>query len=303
MFHMKHDEKMNNKCPWCGSEKAQINLWLKDEFLTKEDFHICECLNCGLLYTMPRPDKEKIGAYYKSEAYYSHQENKKGFIPKVYERVKSINLKHKYRLATNGMQPGKLLDIGCGVGDFLHTAEMHGWECIGVEPSEDAKAIAQKRMKGMIITSEELESFSDGAFDVITMWHVLEHVDDLKWQVAQLQRLVKPSGRVVIAVPNYKSYEGQYYKEHWAAYDVPRHLNHFNRITLSKIFKTSGLELVKMDKLKWDAYYISYLSEQYRHHSLPLVRGLYRGFISNCKARRSGEWSSLVYVFERKTRN
>ena len=294
---------MNNKCPWCESEKAQINLWLKDEFLTKEDFHICECLNCGLLYTMPRPDKEKIGAYYKSEAYYSHQENKKGFIPKVYERVKSINLKHKYRLATSGMQPGKLLDIGCGVGDFLHTAETHGWECIGVEPSEDAKAIAQKRMKGMIITSEELESFSDGAFDVITMWHVLEHVDDIKWQVAQLQRLVKPSGRVVIAVPNYKSYDGQYYKEHWAAYDVPRHLNHFNRITLSKIFKTSGLELVKMDKLKWDAYYISYLSEQYRHHSLPLVRGLYRGFISNCKARRSGEWSSLVYVFERKTRN
>ena len=300
---MKHDEKMNNKCPWCGSEKAQINLWLKDEFLTKEDFHICECLNCGLLYTMPRPDKEKIGAYYKSEAYYSHQENKKGFIPKVYERVKSINLKHKYRLATNGMQPGKLLDIGCGVGDFLHTAEMHGWECIGVEPSEDAKAIAQKRMKGKIITSEELEGFPDGAFDVITMWHVLEHVDDLKWQVAQLQRLVKPFGRVVIAVPNYKSYDGQYYKEHWAAYDVPRHLNHFNRITLSKIFKTSGLELVKMDKLKWDAYYISYLSEQYRHHSLPLVRGLYRGFISNCKARRSGEWSSLVYVFERKIRN
>lgn len=300
---MKHDEKMNNKCPWCGSEKAQINLWLKDEFLTKEDFHICECLNCGLLYTMPRPDKEKIGAYYKSEAYYSHQENKNGFIPKVYERVKSINLKYKYRLATSGMHPGKMLDIGCGVGDFLHTAEMHGWECIGVEPSEDAKAIAQKRMKGTIITSEELESFSDGAFDVITMWHVLEHVDDLRWQVAQLQRLVKPSGRVVIAVPNYKSYDGQYYKEHWAAYDVPRHLNHFNRITLSKIFKTSGLELVKMDKLKWDAYYISYLSEQYRHHSLPLVRGLYRGFISNCKARRSGEWSSLVYVFERKIRN
>ena len=300
---MKHDEKMNNKCPWCGSEKAQINLWLKDEFLTKEDFHICECLNCGLLYTMPRPDKDKIGAYYKSEAYYSHQENKKGFIPKVYERVKSINLKHKYRLATNGMQPGKLLDIGCGVGDFLHTAEMHGWECIGVEPSEDAKTIAQKRMKGKIIVSEELEGFPDGAFDVITMWHVLEHVDDLKWQVAQLQRLVKPSGRVVIAVPNYKSYDGQFYKEHWAAYDVPRHLNHFNRITLSKIFKTSGLELVKMDKLKWDAYYISYLSEQYRHHSLPLVRGLYRGFISNCKARRSGEWSSLVYVFERKKRN
>ncbi len=294
---------MNNKCPWCGSEKAQISLWLRDEFLTKEDFHICECLNCGLLYTMPRPDKDKIGDYYKSEEYYSHQENKKGFIPKVYERVKKTNLKHKYQLASKGINVGTLLDIGCGVGDFLHTAETHGWDCIGVEPSEDAKAIAQKRMKGKIISSEELETLSDGSFDLITMWHVLEHVDDLKWQIAQLQRLVKSSGRVVIALPNYKSYDGQYYKELWAAYDVPRHLNHFNRNTLAKMFKTSGLELIKMDKLKWDAYYISYLSEQYKHHSLPLVRGVFRGWISNSKARRSGEWSSLVYVFEKKSKN
>ena len=294
---------MNNKCPWCGSDKAQINLWLRDEFLTKEDFHICECLNCGLLYTMPRPSKDKIGAYYKSEEYYSHQENTKGFIPKVYEKVKKVNLKHKYNLATNGLPVGKMLDIGCGVGDFLHTAEMHGWECTGVEPSEDAKAIAQKRMHGEIFSSEELENMPDGSFDLITMWHVLEHVDDLKWQVEQLHRLIKPNGRVVIALPNYKSYDGQYYKELWAAYDVPRHLNHFSKTTLTKIFKTNGLELIKMDKLRWDAYYISYMSEQYKLHSLPLIRGVYRGWISNCKARRSGEWSSLVYVFEEKLRN
>ena len=127
--------------------------------------------------------------------------------------------------------------------------------------------------------------------------------DDLKWQVAQLRRLIKPEGRIVIALPNYKSYDGQYYKELWAAYDVPRHLNHFNKTTLTKIFKTSGLELIKMDKLRWDAYYISYMSEQYKLHSLPLIRGVYRGWISNCKARRSGEWSSLVYVFEKKMRN
>lgn len=291
---------MNNKCPWCGSDKAQINLWLKDEFLTKEDFHICECLNCGLLYTMPRPSKDKIGDYYKSEEYYSHQENTKGFIPKVYERVKKTNLKHKYKLASKGLGIGKMLDIGCGVGDFLHTAELHGWECTGVEPSEDAKVIAQKRTKAKIFSSEDLESLPDGCFDLITMWHVLEHVDDLKWQITQLQRLIKENGRIVIALPNYKSYDGQYYKEHWAAYDVPRHLNHFNKTTLTKIFRTNGLELVKMDKLKWDAYYISYLSEQYKIHSLPLIRGAFRGWISNCKARRSGEWSSLVYVFEKK---
>ena len=291
---------MNNNCPWCGSEKAQINLWLKDEFLTKEDFHICECLNCGLLYTMPRPSKDKIGEYYKSEEYYSHQENKKGFIPKVYEAVKNVNLKHKYRLATDGIKEGKLLDIGCGVGDFLHTAEEHGWECNGVEPSDEAKAIARRRIKAEIIASADLEQIPDATFDVITMWHVLEHVDDLKWQMEQLQRLIKNNGRIVIAVPNYKSYDGQYYKELWAAYDVPRHLNHFSKQTITKIFASVGLKLTRTEKLVWDAYYISYMSEQYKHHSLPLIQGALRGLVSNCKARRSGEWSSMVYIFEKK---
>ena len=291
---------MNNKCPWCGSEKAQINLWLKDEFLSKEDFHICECLNCGLSYTMPRPNKEKIGEYYKSEEYYSHQENKKGFIPRLYESVKKVNLKHKYNLATQGLNVGKMLDIGCGVGDFLHTAEEHGWTCTGVEPSEDAKAIAKTKTKANIINSEDMEKIPDATFDLITMWHVLEHVDDLKWQIEQLHRLTKTKGRIVIAVPNYKSYDAQYYKELWAAYDVPRHLSHFNKNVLTKIFKSKNLELVRTDKLIWDAYYISYMSEQYKQHKFSLLKGTFRGCISNCKARHTKEWSSMVYIFEKK---
>lgn len=285
------------KCPWCDSDKTQIHLWLKDEFLTNEEFQIYECLHCGLLFTEPRPDKDKIGDYYKSKEYYSHQENKKGFIPKLYEQVKRINLKHKYQIATKGIKKGKMLDIGCGVGDSLHTAEQNGWNCMGVEPSEDAKAIARKRIKAEIVNSEELEQLPNETFDVITMWHVLEHVDNLKWQIAQLQRLIKKEGRIVIAVPNYKSYDAKYYKDKWAAYDVPRHLNHFNKDTIVKIFKTNGLELARTDKLRWDAYYISYMSEQYRHRAFPLLKGVYRGFISNCKARTSKEWSSKIYVF------
>jgi 2-polyprenyl-3-methyl-5-hydroxy-6-metoxy-1,4-benzoquinol methylase len=131
------------------------------------------------------------------------------------------------------------------------------------------------------------------------MWHVLEHVDDIRWQIQQLHRLCKPGGRIIIALPNYKSYDGQHYKAEWAAYDVPRHLNHFNKETLIKILEESGLRHVKTEKLVWDAYYISYMSEKYRKHSIPLLRGAFRGLVSNCKARKTGEWSSLVYVFER----
>lgn len=291
---------MSNKCPWCQSEKAHTHLSLKDYFLTQELFDIMVCEDCGLLYTTPKPSDEKLGDYYKSEAYYSHQENKKGFIPRVYEAVKSVNLKHKIAIATQGKEPGRLLDIGCGVGDFLHFAEQNGWQCTGAEPSEDASSIAKKRIKAEIMLPKDLEKLPDESFDVITMWHVLEHVSDLQWQVNQLNRLLKKGGRLVIALPNFRSYDAQYYKDKWAAYDVPRHLNHFSQDSIAKIFNINGLVKIPTQKLVWDAFYISFMSEKYRQKSLPLLRGIYRGMISNMKARKNGEWSSLVYVFEKR---
>lgn len=290
---------MIKKCPWCDSEKTQFHLWVKDEFLSKEEFQIFECLHCGLLFTEPRPTKDKIGEYYKSEEYYSHQENKKGFIPKLYESIKAINLKAKYKIATKGIKKGKVLDIGCGVGDYLHTMETEGWETIGIEPSEEAKAIAKKRMKAQIYSPEEIDELKNESFDLITMWHVLEHIDDLKTEIAHLERLLKRGGRVVLALPNYKSYDANYYKEYWAAYDVPRHLNHFCKISIGNIFKNSQLKWIETKRLRWDAYYISFMSEQYKRHSLPVIKGAIRGLISNINARKTREWSSLVYIFEK----
>ena len=292
---------MNNKCPWCESEKTQIHLWVKDEFLSNEEFEIHECLHCGLLFTKPRPAKNKLREYYKSKEYYSHQENKTGFIPRVYEKVKSINLKNKQQMATSGLRKGKVLDIGCGVGDFLHVMENQGWETTGIEPSEEAVAIAKTRVKSQLLAPEEIDKLEDESFDLITMWHVLEHVDDLHSEIAHLERLLKSRGRLVLALPNFKSYDADFYREHWAAYDVPRHLNHFCRKSIVNVFKNSKLTLVKTDKLIWDAFYISYMSEQYLRHSFALVRGLFRGLVSNMKAQKSGEWSSLMYIFEKKS--
>ena len=288
------------KCPWCWSEDTKLYLKLIDEFLTKEPFEIHVCASCGLLFTEPRPDAAHIGSYYKSENYFSHQENKKGFVPKLYEKVKHVNLKNKYKMTTEGMKAGKMLDIGCGVGDFLKTMEEHQWQVFGIEPDEDAKNIVRKRTKAELYSPSEIVKLQDESFDLITLWHVLEHIEDLNNELNELKRLIKRSGRIVIAVPNYKSYDGQYYKQYWGAYDVPRHLSHFNKQTLSKIFASKGLELKKTEKLVWDAYYVSYLSEQYKKHHLALFRGAFRGWISNCKARRTGEWSSMVYIFEPK---
>lgn len=295
---MKHTNDMNKNCPWCDSEKTQMHLWVKDLFLTQEPFEIYECLKCGLLFTEPRPDANSIGKYYQSEEYYSHQENKSGFIPKIYESIKRVNLRHKRKLATKGLKVGTMLEIGCGVGDFLHEMEQKGWNCTGIEPSKEAKAIAKNRVKAHILNPDELASLEDENFDLITMWHVLEHVDNLKEEVMHLQRLLKKGGRLVLALPNYKSADAEFYREYWAAYDVPRHLNHFCRESINNIFKNTKLKLKKTDKLVWDAYYISYMSEKYKNHTLPLLKGALRGLISNCKAQKSGEWSSLVYVLE-----
>lgn len=290
---------MKKNCPWCDSDKTQMHLWVKDLFLTGEAFEIQECLKCGLLFTEPRPDPNSIGKYYQSEEYYSHQENKNGFIPRIYETVKGFNLQKKYKLATKGMTKGRMLEIGCGAGDFLKVMENKGWNCTGIEPSENAKAIARKKAKAQLYNPEDINSLPDESFNLITMWHVLEHVDNLKEEVMHLERLLKKGGRLVLALPNFKSADAEYYREYWAAYDVPRHLNHFCRESINNIFKNTTLKLKKTDKLDWDAYYISYMSEKYKNHTLPLLKGAWRGLLSNSKARKSGEWSSLVYVLER----
>ena len=257
------------------------------------------CEHCGLLFTMPRPAPDVIGKYYQSEEYYSHQENKQGFIPKIYEKVKTVNLKNKVKMAIGGLPKGRLLDIGCGVGDFLLQVKAKGWDVMGVEPSADAKVIAYKRLGFNPLDPSQYASLPDQSFDAITMWHVLEHVDDLKSQTKELVRLLKPNGRLIIALPNYQSFDCQYYKEYWAAWDVPRHLNHFSEACLCGIFKENGFKYIDTQKLKWDAYYISYLSEKYRKHALPLVRGFWVGLRSNCKAHHNGMYSSLVYRFQK----
>lgn len=286
-----------NTCPWCGTPSNKTYLSVKDHFLSQECFDVLECDHCGLLFTHPRPDASVIGKYYKSEEYYSHQQNKSGFIPRLYELVKKPNLNRKVKLALGQRSVGRLLDIGCGVGDFLVAVKQRGFDVVGVEPSPDACAIAATRLGFAPLDPSALSTLPDASFDVITMWHVLEHVDDLKTEIAELSRLLKPDGSLIIALPNFKSFDAIYYQEAWAAWDVPRHLNHFSPASIRTIFGETDLKLLDIQKLIWDAYYISYLSEKYLGHRLPLIRGFVTGLRSNLKASRSGMYSSLVYRF------
>ena len=290
---------MSKKCPWCNSENNHKFLELKDYFLTQEEFEILECDNCKLLFTSPCPTPDKIGDYYKSEDYLSHNEEKKSLFAKIYNKVKRINIKNKFNIAVSH-QPSaiSLLDIGCGVGDFLLYAKEKGCNITGIEPSEDARTIAEKKLECKILSPEELQNIHDNSFDIITMWHVLEHVADLKTEIQHLQRILKKDGKLVLALPNYKSYDAEYYKDKWAAYDVPRHLSHFSQTSIKNIFKETNLQLIDIKPLKWDSFYISMLSEQYLNSKNSFLKGVLTGWKSNRKAKKSGEYSSLVYIFK-----
>ena len=288
---------MNKKCPWCDSDNNHQFLKLKDYFLTQEDFEILECNDCKLLFTTPCPAPDKIGDYYKSEEYLSHNDEKKSLFARIYNIVKKTNIKNKFNIAVGNKQSAvRILDIGCGVGDFLNYAKEKGCDITGIEPNDDARKIAEKKLNIKVFSPAELENLPDNSFDIITMWHVLEHVADLKTEIHHLQRLLKNDGRLILALPNYKSFDAEYYKDKWAAYDVPRHLNHFSRTSIENIFKETKFQLTDIKPLKWDSFYISMLSEQYLGNGNSFIKGTITGWKSNRKAKNSGEYSSLVYI-------
>lgn len=265
---------------------------VKDLSVSGEVFELYHDTDFDLLKTQPVP--ENLDRYYQSADYISHTDGKRSLFEKVYHLVKTWSLKQKLQLIQSELgRKGSILDIGAGTGDFLVTAKSTGWDVCGFEPSESARTLAIQ--KGVKLTPQTQE-LPDQTFDVITMWHVLEHVPDVDAQISELKRLLKPGGLIVIAVPNFKSHDAEVYGEFWAAYDVPRHLTHFSRQSIAKLFGQQGLELKKYKPMWFDSFYVSLLSEKYRSGSMKPVKSLFNGLISNIKGMKSGEFSSHIYL-------
>ena len=276
-------------------------LICKDHTVTGETFQLRKAKDFDLLATFPRPDSEQLPAYYKSEKYISHTDSKKGFLDKIYQQVKQLMLSKKLKwIEKEKSSKGKILDIGAGTGDFLMAARRQEWKVFGTEPNPDARKLAAK--KGISL-EETTATFPDQSFDVITMWHVLEHVPDLNSQISELNRLLKPDGILVIAVPNFKSYDARKYKEFWAAYDVPRHLYHFSPSAIKEIFSINNFSLTIQKGLFFDSFYVSLLSEKHASGSSNFIKAFFRGCISNLKAASSNNYSSLAYFFRKSSKN
>jgi 2-polyprenyl-3-methyl-5-hydroxy-6-metoxy-1,4-benzoquinol methylase len=273
-------------------------LTVKDHSVSKEIFELYHDEELDMLITSPQPELHNLGKYYESEDYISHTDNKRSLFEKAYHFVKNIALQNKLNLI-NSQQPqkGKILDIGAGTGDFLLTAKNNGWETIGAEPSERAKNIAKQ--KGISFT-EDIASLESHSFDVITMWHVLEHVPDLEAQIKELKRLLKSTGTLIVAVPNFKSFDAQHYKTFWAAYDVPIHFWHFSKKAIQLLFERVDMKLEKVLPMKFDSFYVSLLSEKYKTGKMNYIKAVIIGLKSNFKARSTKEYSSHIYVLRNK---
>ena len=276
--------------------KHNTYITVKDHSVSGETFELLLDEELQLLKTHPQPALENLGRYYESEDYISHTDGKRSMFEKLYHAVKQKALSDKIKLVRRFVpSKGKLLDIGAGTGDFLAIAEIAGWEATGFEPSAKAKAIAEK--KGITFT-ESTEALPDHSFDAITMWHVLEHVPDVQAQIAELKRLLKPNGVLVVAVPNFNSYDAKHYGPFWAAYDVPRHLWHFSQTAVKKLFGANGMEVIKALPMKFDSFYVSLLSEKYKSGKMDFVNGFLTGLRSNLKAASTSEYSSLIYIIK-----
>lgn len=271
-------------------------ITVKDHSVSGEVFQLLLDEKLELLKTTPQPALADLGRYYESSDYISHTDGRRSFFEKLYHIIKQKALRDKVALVQNFRgAKGTLLDVGAGTGDFLVAAKQSGWHVLGIEPNAKAKALAQSKQ---ISFAKDIESVEDNSMDVITMWHVLEHVPDLENNITQLKRILKPDGVLIIAVPNFKSYDAAYYGAYWAAYDVPRHLWHFSKTAIKKLFAAQQLELVKVLPMKFDSFYVSLLSEKYKTGKMNYIKGFIIGLRSNIKAKGTLEYSSHIYIIK-----
>jgi len=287
-------------CPVCGKSNFTPFLQSSDFFLTKEEYTIVICNSCGMKFINPRPEANEISKYYESPDYISHDAGKKSGLNFLYKQVRNFLIKKKYRLVKEYSKGKKLLDIGCGTGEFIFFCKKNGFDVTGIEPGEIPRFFAQTEYKLDIHEEAYLDNLSHPEFDVITLWHVLEHVHLLHERMNKIVEIMKPDGTLIIAVPNSNSWDARYYGKFWAAYDLPRHLYHFSRGTLQILAQDHALQIDKIIPMKFDAFYISLLSEKNAKEKKNYFKAVINGIRSNKFAKKNDKnYSSLIFVLKK----
>ncbi len=287
-------EKLSD-CPSCQSTNLQNHMICKDHSISQEDFALVKCQDCNLVFTNPRPDLSNINRYYQSDQYISHSNQGQGLLGIVYKLVRWFALKNKLRLISKLSSTRSLLDYGCGTGYFLKTAINSRWSVEGVEPNKTARDHANDSLP--ITVSESLSEINQKKkFSIITLWHVLEHVHDLNLIFNELIQRLDKKGKIILALPNHKSLDAQHFSNYWAGYDVPRHLYHFDQHSIKSFTKRHGMKVERVLPMKFDSYYVSFLSNKYKFCTNKYFISIINGYKSNSYGQKTGDYSSLIYI-------
>ncbi len=289
-------------CPVCEGNKFSTFLTTTDFFVSGEEFRIKKCESCGLGITEDIEDENNIGSYYKSENYISHSNTAVGFVNSIYHKIRKYMLGQKRKLVekVTGLKSGRILDVGAGTGFFLNEMKNHGWKISGTEKSPEARNFAKTEHGLELKDTDKLFQISNESYDIITLWHVLEHIHRLDKNLETFARLLTKNGKLLIAVPNYTSYDATHYKKFWAAWDVPRHIWHFSPKQINKLGAKHGFKLTSVRAMPFDSFYISLISEKYKKSVLSLPKGIFYGTVSwMTSVFKPGRCSSVIYVFEK----
>ena len=274
----------------------KIKFKTKDYLVSQENFNLIFDKESDMLITEPQP--KNLEKYYDPKNYISHSDDKNSFIEKVYQQVKKITLNKKVKLIDQySLDEKSILDIGCGTGEFLAYAKNKNWHTVGVEVNQNAR---NKALNKKLIIYKSLEDLPNRQFNIISLWHVLEHLPNLNEKISLIKTKLDDNGTLIIAVPNYKSYDAKHYKELWAAYDTPRHLWHFSQDAIKILFNKHNFKVTKTLPMYFDSFYVSLLSEKYKNGKSNYLKAFYRGLMSNIKAKSNGEYSSLIYILKKK---
>jgi 2-polyprenyl-3-methyl-5-hydroxy-6-metoxy-1,4-benzoquinol methylase len=291
------------ECPVCKASKIEKVLNVKDYTVSQDSFEVWHCHQCSFRFTQNIPSASNIGPYYQSANYVSHSDTQEGLIHKIYHLVRNYTLKVKLGLIKEaiGKSTGNLLDVGAGTGAFAKTMKDAGFTVTGLEPDETARKNALEINGLTLLSPDNLYQFSAESFDAITMWHVLEHVHDLNGYLDKYHSILRPDGKLIIAVPNYTSYDAAVYQQYWAAYDVPRHLYHFSPESMVVLANKKGFQIKAFKPMWFDSFYVAMLSEQYKTGKNNYIAALWNGFVSNWKTLfDSKKCSSVIYILEKK---
>jgi len=292
-----------SNCPICDSNNLKPYLEVKDHSISKEVFSLKQCTQCSFVFTSNPPVESQAGSYYKSEQYISHSNTSKGAINKLYKIARGLMLSVKKGIVAQYSSGKKLLDYGTGTGFFMQYMKAKGYAVRGVELDDDARNFGIQTHGLNIGTPEELlHSEEEKILDAITLWHVLEHLYDPKKYLQKFHELLSDQGTLFLALPNYDCLDGKVYASHWAGYDLPRHLWHFNPKTVREIAVRTGFKVVALKRLPFDPMYIAMLSAKYKGQFLSFIVGAVVGLISLLNSFLNIEKSSsIVYVLKKKS--